>query len=137
MFLYNIREYAGNQFIVSFGSSELNLKSAFLTSSRKFFSLKFLKFLQLIFLGYNQQNCDLRNALISLSKSLIPASVTLVFWKQLSLFVKIKSIVDLCALAKHVGEVIRFVRLNKSQNSSNLSNSSPLLVASSQVLKSQ
>ena len=62
-----------NSFVISswfsFGSSELNLKSAFLTSSRKFFSLKYLKYLQLIFLGFNWQNCDLRIVLINLWKS--------------------------------------------------------------------
>ena len=40
--------------------------------------------------------------------------------EQLSLFVKIKSIVDLCVLVRHVGEVITFVKLNESQNSSNI-----------------
>ena len=54
-------------------------------------------------------------------KSLRPVSVTFDLWKQLSLFVKIKSTDDLCVLVKHVGEVIKFVELNKSQNSSNLS----------------
>ena len=49
--------------------------------------------------------------------------------EQLSLFVKIKSIVDLCVLVRHVGEVIKF-KLNKSQNSSNLSNSTPLFATS-------
>ena len=62
--------------------------------------------------------------LISLCR---PVSVTFTFWKQLSMFAKIKSIVDLCVLVKQE-EVIKFVKLNKSQNSSNLSNSTPQFV---------
>ena len=56
------------------------------------------------------------------------------YWKQFPLLVKIKSVVDLWVLVKYVGEVTKLVKLNKSQNSSSLSNSFPLLVTS--ILKS-
>ena len=81
---------------------------------------------------------DRRKVQISLWKSLKPVSVTSVFRKQFLLLVKIKSITDLLVSVKHVGEVnwssqigqAKLVKLNKSQNSSSLSNLIPLLVTS-------
>ena len=61
---------------------------------------------------------------ISFWKSLSPVSVIQVFWKLFVLLVKIKSILDLWSLLKHVPFLIKFVKLNR-KNSSSSSSSLP------------
>ena len=57
------------------------------------------------FLGFNRQNCDLETWKLADENHL-----ELFQWKHPFLLVKIKSIVALCVLVKHVREVIKFVK---------------------------
>ena len=57
---------------------------------------------------------------MGLWKSLIPVSVVLDFWKELELFVKIKSILELCIFVKQVSDFIKFDKLKTLQKSSRL-----------------
>ena len=61
----------------------------------------------------------------NLWKPLTPVSVTQMFWKLFDLLIKIKSIESLWSLVKHVAALIRFVKVNRSQNSSSLWSSVP------------
>ena len=70
---------------------------------------------------------------ISLSK-ISPVSVIQVFCKFFGVLVKIKSIVDVWSLVKNVSFLIKFVKLNRSQNSLGLS--SPLPATFMFILKS-
>ena len=58
---------------------------------------------------------------MSLWKSLKPVSVVPDFWKEFELFVKIKSILELCVFVKQVFDFIKFDKSKRLQNSSSLS----------------
>ena len=71
---------------------------------------------------------------MSLWKSLKPVSVVPVFWKEFELFVKIKSVLELCVFVKQVFGFIKFYKSKRLQNSSSLSCS--WLVRFTSILKS-
>ena len=64
---------------------------------------------------------DLTNVGISLWWWLKSVLITLLLWKESDLFVRIKSIVDLCVFVMQGSFLIKDCRLNKLQNYSNLS----------------
>ena len=71
----------------------------------KLLLIKIFKISVIDSLGFNRQNCDLETWQLAYENHL-----ELFQWKEPSFLVKIKSIVDLCVLVKHVREVIKFVK---------------------------
>ena len=58
---------------------------------------------------------------MNLWKSLKPVSVVPDFWKEFELFVKIKSVLELCVFLKQAFDFIKFETSKRLQNSSSLS----------------